>query len=106
LVQVCKPPPAAEGFSPIPGGSVTLASLTLDCACFVFSCKISPADGGSKGTLTATEGPLGESVAAVSGETASDGSKGIESHSLGEVPGGILDSKKDEPAGKLGSGSP
>ena len=42
---------------------------------------------------TSTVGAEGESVPSVFGSTAIDGSKGTVSHSLGEVPGGIRDSK-------------
>ncbi len=98
-------PPAAEGLRPIPTGIVTVASLSCELACLVSGSEISVGLGFSNGTSTVTAAPAGESVWAVLGSTPIDGSKGIESHSLGEVPGGILDSKYEEPLGKPGSGS-
>ena len=90
-------PFAADGLSPMPAGRVTSARRVCEV-----SCVEPPTMCGSSTVVTA---PEGESVCAVSGSTASDGSKGMVSHSFGEVPGGIFDSTKADPLGKFGFSS-
>ena len=60
---------------------------------------------GSKGTVTSTVAPAGESVLSVPGVTAIPGLNGTSAQPVGLTPGGGADSKRLEPLGKAGSGT-
>ena len=89
----------------MPSGSVTAARLTWELACLVNGWSFSAAVGTSNGDPDVDGGSAGRvGLAGVRRRPRSTGRRGSTPHSFGEVPGGILDSKNEEPSGKLGSG--
>src|SRR4051812_25083716 len=95
-VQAARPL-AADGFRPIPCGSVTFAVRTVEVSWPFASPSLI-------GTCTSVLTAAGESTASVPLSTWIVGSNGIVLQLLGKVPGGSGDSTKGEPSGKLGSG--
>src|ERR1700753_1534372 len=90
--QATRLPEVAEGFRPIPAGKVILASRRWD------SEIVSPPS--TKGSVVSTVAGAGESTWLL------PGSEGPFMQPVGIRPSGVPAGTAEEPAGKLGSGSP
>ena len=89
-------PLAADGLSPMPRGRLVRAVLMSELA---------SGWAGSKGSVTSTVVPSGESVWSVPGVTPIPGLKGTRLQPVGLTPGGRDASSRLEPLGKVGFGA-